>query len=119
MTKKVARASKRLQDLEHPRRVNRVRPVIDREPDFAFRRFEMGHDRPPPLAVRDQGREQNQHVGKKKNPEREERMKRDDREKKTAANERKAKNQSYGFMPEFQDDDGEEIANQEPEPENA
>ena len=110
------------QHFEHARRVDRVRSVVDREPDFAPGRFEMRHDRAPPLAVRDQRREENQQVGKEENAEREQRMKGDDGEKK----ERRAKAKprinrrlSLGFIEQFLEENREKIEGQEPEPENA
>jgi hypothetical protein len=41
------------QNFQEAGRVHWVRPVVDREPDFALRRLEMRHHRSPPLAVRD------------------------------------------------------------------
>jgi len=51
-----------LQDFEHARRVQRVRSIVDREPNFASLRFEIGDYRSPPLAVRDQRRIQDQQM---------------------------------------------------------
>src|SRR5262245_22717922 len=58
------------QNFQETRRVHRVRPVVDREPDFALRCLEMGHDPSPPLAVGNQRWEEDQQVGGEKHSER-------------------------------------------------
>ena len=86
------------QNFQEAGRVHRVRPVVDREPDFALRGLEMGHDPAPPLAVRDQRWEQDQHVGGEKHAKREERPKRDQGEKKERRKEGEAKDQSPAWL---------------------
>ena len=86
------------QNFEHARRVDRVRPVVDREPDFALGGLEMRHDPAPPLAVRDQRWEEDQQVGEEKHAEREERLKRDEGEKKERREDGEAKNQSPAWL---------------------
>ena len=70
-----------------------VRPVVDREPDFALGGLEMGHDPAPPLAVCHQGWEENQHVGGEKDSERKERPKHDQGEKNERREQGEAKDQ--------------------------
>jgi len=48
------------QNFQEAGRVQRVRTVVDREPDFPPGSVEMGHDRPPPLTVGNQGWEEDQ-----------------------------------------------------------
>jgi hypothetical protein len=86
------------EDFEHARSVNWVRSVINREPDFALGGLEMGHDPAPPLAVRNQRREEDQHVGGKKNAEREKWPKRDKNEKKERRQQGETKDQSSAWL---------------------
>jgi hypothetical protein len=86
--------SKLLENFENTRGVNWIRPIVDRQPDFAPRGLEMGHNRTPRLAVWDQGREEDQEVGGEKHGKREERLKRDQGDKKERREDGEAKNQS-------------------------
>ena len=83
-----------LQNLEQARRMDRIGSVVDREPDFPLGSPKMGQNRSPPLAVRHQRREKNEHVRNKEHAEREERMKGNDDEKERRGDEREAENQA-------------------------
>ena len=86
------------QNFQEAGRVHRVRPVVDREPDFALRGLEMGHDPAPPLAVCNQRWEEDQQVGGEKHSERKERPKHDQGEKKERREQGEAKDQSPAWL---------------------
>src|SRR5205814_7974951 len=66
---------KAAQDLEHARRMDGVRPVVDGQPNFTPPCFKMRQHRPPPLTVCDQGGKENEQMRKEEKTERDPGMK--------------------------------------------
>jgi hypothetical protein len=86
------------QNFQEAGRVYRVRPVVDREPDFALRGLEMGHDPAPPLAVCNQRWEEDQQMGGEKHSERKDRPKPYQGEKKERREQGEAEDQSPAWL---------------------
>src|SRR5689334_5676500 len=82
-----------MQEREHLRRVYRVRPIIDRKPDFAVTRFKMGHHSTPALTVCGQGWIKQEQMRKKKDAKREPGIKGDHRDEEHGSKNGKAKDE--------------------------